>query len=90
MKKVLLEEAVRGIPKLENEEGKICGECQLVKQNKMSNSKLHHQITSKGLEILHMVLIKPMQVNNVGRKRFIGVFADDFSKSAWINFIKEK
>ena len=34
--------------------------------------------------------MEPVQVDKVGRKGIIGVTAKDFSKSAWMNFIKEK
>ena len=60
MKKVLSKEAVRGIPKLKIDEGRICGECQIGKQTKMSHKKLQHLTTSKILELLHMDLMGPM------------------------------
>lgn len=37
VKKVLSKEAVRGIPKMKIHEGRICGECQIGKQTKMSH-----------------------------------------------------
>lgn len=60
MKKIMSKEAIRGIPRLRIEEGKICGECQIGKKTKMSHPKLQHQTTSKVLELLHMDLIWPM------------------------------
>jgi hypothetical protein len=62
MKKVISLEAVRGIPKLRIVEGKVCGECQIGKQVRMSHPMLEHQTTSKVLELLHMDLMGPMQV----------------------------
>ena len=35
MRKIISEEAVRGLPKMKIEQGKICGECQIGKQTKM-------------------------------------------------------
>ncbi|MCI00728.1 copia protein, partial [Trifolium medium] len=35
-------------------------------------------------------LMGPMQVKNLGGKRYVFVVVDDFSKFTWMNFIKEK
>lgn len=69
MKKIVSKEAIRGIPKLKIEEGKICGEFQIGKKTKMSHPKLQHQTTSKVLELLHMDLMGPMQVESLGGVR---------------------
>ena len=37
-----------------------------------------------------MALMEPMQFDSFGRKRYVVVVVDDFSKFAWMNFIKEK
>ncbi|MCI19836.1 gag-pol polyprotein, partial [Trifolium medium] len=69
MKRVISEEAIRGLPKLRIEEGNICGECQIGKQTNMSHPKLQHLVTSKVLdELLYMDLMGPMQVESLGRK----------------------
>ena len=60
MKKIISKEAVRGIPKLLIDEGRVCGESQVGKQTKMSHPKLGHPTTSKTLELLHMDLMGPM------------------------------
>lgn len=57
MKKVLSKEAVRGIPKLKIDEGRICGECKIRKQKKMSHKNLQYLTTSKVLELIHMDLM---------------------------------
>ncbi|KAK2417316.1 putative mitochondrial protein [Trifolium repens] len=90
MKKVISLEAVRGIPKLKIVEGKVCGECQIGKQVRMSHPMLEHQTTSKVLELLHMDLMGPMQVESLGGKRYVLVVVDDFSRYTWVNFIREK
>ena len=66
MKKVLTSEAVRGIPKLKIDEERICGECQVGKQTRMSHKKLQHlTTTSRVLELLHLDLMRPMQVESL-------------------------
>ncbi|KAK2417459.1 putative mitochondrial protein [Trifolium repens] len=90
MKKVISLEAIRGIPKLKIVEGKVCGECQIGKQVRMSHPMLEHQTTSKSLELLHMDLMGPMQVESLGGKRYVLVVVDDYSRYTWVNFIREK
>ncbi|PNX84518.1 gag-pol polyprotein, partial [Trifolium pratense] len=68
MKKAIAKEAIRGLPKLKIEEGSICGECQIGKQTKMSHPKLQHLITSRVLELLHIDLMGPMQVESLRGK----------------------
>ncbi|MCI02898.1 copia protein [Trifolium medium] len=90
MKKAISEEAIRGLPKLQIIEGSICGECQIGKQTKVSHQKLQHLTTSRVLELLHMDLMGPMQVESLGGKKYAFVVVDDFSRFTWINFIREK
>src|SRR4030066_1654593 len=77
MKKIVAEEAIRGIPKLKIEEGKICGECQIGKQIKLSRPKLQHHTTSKVLELLHMDLMGPMQVESLDGKKYAYAYVVD-------------
>ena len=56
----------------------------------MSHPKSRHLTTSKVLELLHMDLMGPMQVESLGGKRYAYVVVDDFSRFTWINFIREK
>ncbi|PNX60220.1 gag-pol polyprotein [Trifolium pratense] len=90
MKRVISEEAIRGLPSLQIQEGNICGECQIGKQTKVSHQKLQHLSTSRVLELLHMDLMGPMQVESLGGKKYAFVVVDDFSRYTWVNFIREK
>jgi len=56
----------------------------------MSHPRLEHQVTSKVLELLHMDLMGPMQVESIGGKRYAFVLVDDFSRFTWVNFIREE
>ncbi|WJX62830.1 hypothetical protein P8452_47785 [Trifolium repens] len=90
MKKAMSAEAVRGLPRLKIIEGKVCAECQIGKQVRMSHPMLEHQTTSKVLELLHMDLMGPMQVESLGGKRYAFVVVDDYSRYTWVNFVREK
>ena len=80
MKKILSKEAIRDIPKLKIDEGKICGECQIGKQTKKSHKKIQYLATTRVLELLHMDLMGPMQVESLGGKRYAYVVVDDYSR----------
>ena len=82
--------AVRGIPTLSKKEPGVCGPCQLSKQLKESHSSLQQTTTSRVLELLHMDLMGPMQVESISGKRYVFVCVDDFSRFTWVDFIKEK
>jgi len=56
----------------------------------MSHPRLEHQVTSKVLELLHMDLMGPMQVESISGKMYVLVVVDDFSRFTWVNFIREK
>jgi len=90
MKKALTSEAIRGLPDLKIVEGTICDECQIGKQTRMSHPRLEHQVISKVLELLHMDLMGPMQVESIGGKMYVLVVVNDFSRFTWVNFIRKK
>lgn len=56
MRNIISEDVIKGLLKLKIEEGKLCGECQIGKQTKISHKKLQHLATTKFLELLHMDL----------------------------------
>ena len=56
----------------------------------MSHPSLEHQGTSKVLELLHIDLMRPMQVARIGGKRYVLVVVDDFSRFTWVKFIREE
>ena len=56
----------------------------------MSHKKIQHLTMSRGLELLHMDLMGPMQVKSLGGKRYGYVIVDDFSRFTWVRFMKEK
>src|ERR1044072_8275472 len=50
MKKIISMEAVRGIPRLHIDEGRVCGECKGGKQTRMSHPMSRHLTTCKVLK----------------------------------------
>ncbi|MCI57321.1 gag-pol polyprotein, partial [Trifolium medium] len=56
----------------------------------MPHPTLQHLTTTRVLELLHMELMGPMQVESIGGRRYVYVVVDDFSIYTWVNVIKEK
>ena len=71
------------------DEGRVCGECQVGKQTRMSHPKSRHLTTSKVLELLHMDLMGPMQMESLGGKGYAYVIMDDCSRFTWTIFFRE-
>ena len=83
-------EAVRRLPELKIKEERICGQCQVGKQVRASHKKVDYLTTSRVLELLHIDLMGPMQVESYGEKRYILVVDDDYSRYTWVEFLREK
>jgi hypothetical protein len=83
-------ELIRGVPKLSRPSNHVCGPCQLGKQTKAIHKKSNTLATSRPLELLHMDLMGPSRVESIGRKKYIFVIVDDFSRFTWVRFLREK
>ncbi|XP_073024240.1 uncharacterized protein [Primulina eburnea] len=83
-------DAVKGMPNLSSGIPYVCGDCQKGKQTHVSHPVLPTPGTTRCLELLHMDLMGPMEVESLGGKKYSFVCVDDFSRFSWVNFIKEK
>ncbi|CAM8911389.1 unnamed protein product [Rhodiola kirilowii] len=81
---------VRGIPKVQGELSIVCGDCQIGKQIKVPHKSTTQINTHRPLELLHIDLMGPMQVESYSWKRYVLVCVDDFSKFTWSCFLQEK
>ena len=82
---------VLGIPKMKVDPRKICGSCQLGKQVRITHKVTQLVTTTRILELLHMDLMEPMQVESLGGwGRYAFVCVDNFSRYSWIYFLREK
>src|ERR1044072_5184355 len=90
MKKIISEDVIRGLPKLNIEEERICGEWQIEKQTTMSHMKLQHLTTTKVLELLLMDLMRLMQFEILEGKRYVFVCVDDFCRFTWISLSRKR
>ncbi|XP_073121706.1 uncharacterized protein [Henckelia pumila] len=72
-------EAVRGLPNLKSGVPYVCGTCQEGKQTRVSHPMLQHCGTTRCLELLHMDLMGPMEVESYGGKKYSLGISQEFS-----------
>lgn len=81
---------VRGVPRLENKIDSVCKACNQGKQIRVQHKKVADIASRNILDLLHMDLMGPVQVESLNGKRYIFVLVDDFSRFTWVRFLKEK
>ena len=88
LRDTIVSEAIRGVPSLKGEPKGLCRPCQLGKQVPTSHLESQLSSTSGVLELVHMDLMGPMQVESIAGKRYVYVCVDDFSRFTWKKFLK--
>ncbi|WP_222273469.1 hypothetical protein, partial [Modestobacter marinus] len=81
---------VVGLPKANFSKDKICDACQFGKQIKTSFKTKAHISTSRPLELLHLDLFGPNDVESLGGKLYAFVIVDDYSRYTWVLFLAHK
>ena len=83
------DELVRGLPKINFQEDKVCEACQIEKQIKNSFKNKNFISISRPLELLHMDLFGPSRTPSLGRKSYAYVIVDDFSRYTRVLFLSQ-
>ena len=71
---------VKGLPKMNFKVNNICDSCQLGKLNKSSFKSKKVISTLQPLELLHMDLFGPTQIQSINHNKYVFVIVDDFSR----------
>ena len=90
LSKLVKNDLVIGLPKLNFNKDKICDACQFGKQVRSSFKPKNLVSTSRLLELLHMDLFGPMDVISMGGKSYGFVIVDDYSRFTWVYFLAHK
>ena len=90
LSKLVKNDLVIGLPKLNFNKDKIRNACQFGKQVRSSFKPKNLVSTSRPLELLHMDLFGPMDVINMGGKSYGFVIVDDYSRFTWVYFLAHK
>ena len=83
-------EIIIGLPKRLKATNVVCGPCQIGKQIKSSYKKVDALKFTRLLELLHMDLLGPTRFESIGDKKYIFMTVNDFSRLAWVRFLKGK
>ncbi|XP_019101810.1 PREDICTED: uncharacterized protein LOC109133274 [Camelina sativa] len=62
----------------------------LGKQVKIQHKKVQDVQSKSVLDLIHMDLMGPMQVESLAGKKYVFVLVDDYSIYTWVRFIREK
>jgi hypothetical protein len=80
---------VRNFPKITKPSNPMCRHCQLGKKTRI-RFKTKECSTSKTLELVYTDLCGPTRTNILQRESYFMMFIDDFTRMAWVCFLKEK
>jgi transposase InsO family protein len=80
---------VRGLPRLRFEKELVCALCRHAKMVASYHSPLTDVMTEGPCELLHMDLVGLARVRSAGRKWYVLVVVDDYSRYAWVFFLQE-
>ncbi|GJS96068.1 retrovirus-related pol polyprotein from transposon TNT 1-94 [Tanacetum coccineum] len=81
---------VKRLPKLKYTKDHLCSPCQMGKSKKESHPHKPKPSTNEKLQMLHMDLCRPMQVESINKKRYILFIVDDYSHFTWVKFLRMK
>ena len=89
LSKLVKNDFVIGLPKLNFDKDKICDACLFGKQVRSSFKSKDLVTTSRPLELLHIDLFEPMNVISMGGKSY-GFVIVDYYKFTWVYFLAHK
>ncbi|KAK1419497.1 hypothetical protein QVD17_28669 [Tagetes erecta] len=79
-----------GIPSKKFSTTDLCPACLKGKQHRMSFKSKPENSISKPLQMLHMDLFGPTNVQSIGKKSYCFVIIDDFTRFSWVYFLHVK
>ncbi|CAN1347477.1 Retrovirus-related Pol polyprotein from transposon TNT 1-94 [Linum perenne] len=81
---------VRGLPKISSSKDFLCSTCVRGKQTKSSFKPSSFISTSKPLQLIHIDLFGPTDVQSLRGKSFAFVLVDDSTRFTWVLFLAKK
>ncbi|KAH9754083.1 hypothetical protein KPL71_015319 [Citrus sinensis] len=88
--KIVKNNLVKGLPKINFQKDRTCEACQFGKQIKTSFKSKNHVSTSKPLQLLHIDLFGPSRYASLSGKFYAFVIVDDYSRYTWVLFLANK
>nr|GEU50251.1 hypothetical protein [Tanacetum cinerariifolium] len=81
---------VIGLPKLKFVKDHLCSSCELGKAKQKSFQTKTNPSSKIRLQLLHMELCSPTQVESINGKKYVLVIVDDYSRYTWTHFLRSK
>ncbi|GJY80472.1 retrovirus-related pol polyprotein from transposon TNT 1-94 [Tanacetum coccineum] len=81
---------VTGLPKLKFVKDHFCSSCELRKAKRKSFHTKTTPSSKRRLQLLHIYLCGPIQVESINGKKYVLVIVDDYSRYTWTNFLRSK
>nr|GEV61010.1 ribonuclease H-like domain-containing protein [Tanacetum cinerariifolium] len=85
-----LNDIVIGLPKLKFIKDHLCSYCELEKAKQKSFHTKTTPSSKRRLQLLHMDLCSPMQVESINGKKYVPVTIDDYSRYTWTHILRSK
>ena len=83
-------EVIKAIPKIGKPSNPIRSTSQKRKQTRNTHRRVDEILASKPLKLFYMDLMGPMRIESLGGKKYILVMVDDYSRYAWVAFLRYK
>lgn len=87
--RISLVHTMRDLPRIMKPISAICKNCQFGEQVR-SSFKRKEQSTTRLLELIHTNLCGPTRMKSLQGDRYFMLLIDDYSRMAWVTFIREK
>ncbi|KAJ9541518.1 hypothetical protein OSB04_028024 [Centaurea solstitialis] len=81
---------VKGLPKLTFDRDSLCPACQMGKMKRISHKSKTESSCQSPLEMLHMDLCGPIEIQSISGKKYILVMVDEYSRYTWLEFLRMK
>nr|GEY69657.1 hypothetical protein [Tanacetum cinerariifolium] len=81
---------VIGLLKLKFVKDHLCSSCELGKAKRKSFLTKTTSSSKRQLQLLHMDLCSPMQVESINGRKYVLVIVDDYSRYTWTHFLRSK
>ncbi|KAI3505858.1 hypothetical protein L1887_28165 [Cichorium endivia] len=90
LNKLVAMDLVRGMPALKFDNDSLCSACEHGKQTKKRHPIVINPKITEPLSLLYVDLCGPSAVESIGKKKYILVIVDDYSRLTWVLFLRNK
>ncbi|KAJ9554889.1 hypothetical protein OSB04_009503 [Centaurea solstitialis] len=90
LNQLCINDLVIGLPDYRYTKESLCAACEKGKQTRASFKSKQISSISSPLQLLHMDLFGPVNVQSIGGKKYTLVIVDEYSRYTWVFFLRAK